>query len=76
MLSLLLALLSMVIATGVFVSFFIFVSVSTSKAGSSSSDVLTSKDISASQSDITSIIHQTNQSMCYTQNEFAAEFFY
>lgn len=30
--------------------------------GSSSSDVLTSKDISASQSDITSIIHQTNQS--------------
>lgn len=34
--------------------------------GSSSSDVLTSKDISASQSDITSIIHQTNQSMFYT----------
>lgn len=31
-------------------------------AGSSSSDVLTSKDISASQSDITSIIHQTNHS--------------
>lgn len=30
--------------------------------GSSSSDVLTSKDISASQSDITSIIQQTNQS--------------
>lgn len=30
-------------------------------SGSSSSDVLTSKDISASQSDITSIIHQTNQ---------------
>lgn len=31
-------------------------------AGSSSSDVLTSKDISASQSDITSIIQQTNHS--------------
>lgn len=30
-------------------------------SGSSSSDVLTSKDISASQSDITSIIHQANQ---------------
>uniref|UniRef100_A0A1A9WA69 Dishevelled n=1 Tax=Glossina brevipalpis TaxID=37001 RepID=A0A1A9WA69_9MUSC len=30
-------------------------------SGSSSSDVLTSKDISASQSDITSVIHQTNQ---------------
>uniref|UniRef100_A0A1B0CAT4 Uncharacterized protein n=2 Tax=Lutzomyia longipalpis TaxID=7200 RepID=A0A1B0CAT4_LUTLO len=29
-------------------------------SGSSSSDVLTSKDISASQSDIASIIHQTN----------------
>ncbi|EDW45821.1 GM11474 [Drosophila sechellia] len=30
-------------------------------SGSSSSDVLTSKDISASQSDITSVIHQANQ---------------
>lgn len=30
-------------------------------SGSSSSDVLTNKDISASQSDITSIIHQANQ---------------
>lgn len=37
-------------------------------SGSSSSDVLTSKDISASQSDITSIIQQTNHSKYCKKN--------